>query len=595
MLAPLRSRSAAPRGLVVLGLAVLSVGASAGETFVVGGRAFEREGKSLFRVDAGARFAVLPDVVSVRLSDGKIAWDAFVASLGPDAGVLSELTPLRSNRLGILDLALAGHDPLLVVESLLATGRVEFADVNTLGSYSGTPNDPSFSTQWNLSNTGQSGGTVGADVKAPLAWDITGGDPSVVIAVIDSGTEYFHADLAPNMWKNAGEIAGNGLDDDANGFVDDVDGWDFDNNNNNPASGYFHGTAVAGVIVARGDNGLGIAGLAGGGDTGSACRAMALGIGEFGPNASVIDDAILYAIDNGARVITLSLSVPQSGAIDAALTAAHAAGLFIDCASGNNGASVGYPATHTDVMAVASTNRFDNVSGFSNPGPQVEVAAPGEDILMTNLGGGYTTSSGTSFAAPHVAALAGLLFSAVPALTNEDVRTILQVTAKDVDVAGVDNRSGSGRIDAFAALTFATGSTIGTTAPYGAGTAGTQGKVPKIESKGGAPQIGNGAFAAKVSDARGGKPAILVLGFGQAAYPFKGGTLLVEVALPYVTVTVTTSTILGSPFGVATVGLPIPADPLLIGGVIDLQWLVNDPQAPVGFSMSEGLEVTIGG
>ncbi|MCB9897481.1 MAG: S8 family serine peptidase [Planctomycetes bacterium] len=578
----------------LFGLLLVSA-ASAADPIVVGGRTYERDGATLWRLDGGQRFLVQPDVVSVRLAAGEKSFDALVASLGAAAGPLADLSVRRSNRLGVLDLDLAGHDPLDVTARLLATGRVEFAEPDTLGRYDGTPNDPGFPNQWNLKNTGQSGGTPGADVNAVAAWDLTGGDPSVVVAVIDSGTEYFHPDLAPNMWKNAGEVAGNGQDDDGNGFVDDVDGWDFANGNNDPSSGYFHGTAVAGVIVARGDDGLGIAGLAGGGDSGSACRVMPLGIGEFGPVASVIDDAIVYAIDNGARVITLSLSVPQSSAIDLALSQAYAAGLFIDCASGNNGASVGYPATHVDVMAVASSNRFDAVSSFSNPGPQVEVTAPGEDVYMTNLGGGYTTSSGTSFSAPHVGALAALVLSLNPLLTNVEVREILKASAHDIGAPGFDNASGFGRIDALAALQLADGGTIGSTALYGTGTAGTQGKTPLMIAKGGAPQIGNAAFAVKVDDARGSSIAHLVLGLDQAAYAFKGGTLLVEVALPYVTLDVMTSFTLGSPLGAATVPLAIPADALLVGIELDLQWLVSDPKAPVGLSMSQGLAVVIGG
>ena len=188
-----------------------------------------------------------------------------------------------------------------------------------------------------------------------------------------------------------------------------MDGWDFGNNNNNVNASNFHGTHVAGIVVGVGGNGKGIAGLAGGLGTPGA-RAMIVAVGDSGPVGSVIDDSILYAIDNGARLITLSLAVGQTSAIDDALDEAYFVhDLFIDCAAGNNGSSVTYPANQPQVMAIASTTHSDQKSSFSNPGPDLEVSAPGSDILSTQLGNSYGLSSGTSFAAPYVGALAALI------------------------------------------------------------------------------------------------------------------------------------------------------------------------------------------
>lgn len=554
---------------------------------------YEWRGSDLVMLEGANEWLVEMDVVTARLTGDVADFGDLLARVDDDAvaEMLSAWQPLRQNRLGFVDLKLPeGVDPRLAVALLEKTGLVDVAEVNALGAYSGVPNDSSFNQQWGLLNVGQSGGTPGADMNMPAAWDITGGSPDVVIAVLDSGTEHTHPDLAAAIWQNDDEIAGNGVDDDSNGFIDDTIGWDFDGGDNNPAGSFFHGTAVAGCAGAVGNNGIGIAGTGGGGDNGPGCRIMPINVGSFAPIGSILDDAILYAANNGADIITLSLQVPQSSAIDAAVDFAHdTVGCFVDCAAGNSGFSVSYPASLPKVMAVASSNRFDQKSGFSNPGPQVEVAAPGEDIFTTSTGNGYTTTSGTSFAAPHLAGVAGLLLAANPALTNTQIRQILRETAVDIGPAGFDNGTGDGRIDAAAALAIATGGVLGQVLPYGLGLPGINGLVPDAATGGGSPKVGNDGFEFRLTRAAPSSPATLVLGFGQAATPFKGGTLNVNLAGPFDLVTVTTS-----PTGRALIPAPIPDDDELAGIVFNVQWAIQDIDAIAGIALSQGLEITIG-
>ncbi len=542
-----------------------------------------------FRVVDGVPFA-LEDVVSARLAPG-VTLDQVAARVAGAGDALPALSLLRTSPRGVLDLQVPpGSDPVAVVLQLQATGLCEFAEVNALGRWLGIPNDPSFSQLWHLNNTGQSGGTPGADVDAPEAWEMTGGEPSVVIAVIDSGTEITHSDLSATVWVNPDEVPGNGVDDDANGLIDDVNGWDFESNNNNPNGGFFHGTSVAGVVAARGNNGIGIAGLAGGGSGGTGCRYLPICAGSFAPITSVLDDAVSYVAGEGVRAITLSLQVPDTAAVTDALDAAHAAGVFIDCASGNSAGAITYPATLASVMAVGSTNHNDQKSSFSNFGADLEVVAPGENIYMTTTGNGYASNSGTSFAAPHVGGLAGLLFSANPTLTNEQVRQIIKDTADDLGAAGFDTLTGWGRINAAAAVALAGGGTLGSVVAYGAGLPGGSGLVPLMGSTGGTPAVGNADFELTLRRAGAALTAFLPLALGEAALPFKGGTLLVEPAT-----LLAAPSALTSATGAAGITLGLPDDPLLEGLVFRGQWLVQDPGAVAGWALSAGAKVTVGG
>jgi len=437
--------------LFVALLATASVAQSPAESTYV------REPDGWVRIDDGLRYRIDPSVVTVRFADSIADLEAFrqaAAQAGVSSELFDSLTTLRTNRLGIHDLRVpAGADVLDVVAAIRATGLVEFCDETCLGTYVADPDDPQYPSQWNWKNTGQSGGTVDADVDADLAWDLERGDPSVTIAVIDSGTQISHPDLAANVWTNVDEIPNNGLDDDGNGYVDDVAGWDFDNDDNDPESGFFHGTFVAGMCCAVGNNGAQVIGLAGGFGPGEGCTVMAEGIGEFFPNGSVLDDAIVYAVDNGARIITLSLGVGFDNAIEAAIAYADANGVYIQNAAGNSGASgVGYPGTNPTVAAIGATTDTDVRASFSSIGPEVWVCAPGDDVTSLDLGGSTTVSSGTSFASPTVAGLAGLLISDTPTLSPDAVKEILRVTSEDKGPAGFDDEYGWGRINAHDAL-----------------------------------------------------------------------------------------------------------------------------------------------
>jgi subtilisin family serine protease len=551
---------------------------------------YERGDDGWLRHENGYTYRVDSGVITARFATPVEDVIGFLAALDGDA---AGLTVVRTNRLGATDLALApGADPLAAVAALRATGAVVWAEENTLGEYTVTPNDPNYSSQWNLNNSGQTGGTADADVDAPEAWEIEDGDPSVIVAVLDSGTDHTHPDLNGNIWDNAGEVL-NGVDDDGNGFVDDVMGWDFDGNDNDPNGSFFHGTAVASVIGAVGNNGSFITGLAGGASDGQGVSIMPCNVGSFSPIGSVLDDAIIYAADNGARVITMSLTVASSQAIDDACQYAwDTVGVFVDNAAGTSfGGSVGYPGSLPTVMAVASTDHNDLRSSFGSIGPEVEVSAPGTAVLMLNLGGGTTVSDGTSFASPHVAALAGLMFSANPGLTNNDVRSFIRSTADDVATPGYDTGTGDGRINAAAAVAaVAGGFTPGEVLPYGVGVAGGSGDVPVIGTLGGdAPSNGDADFAVTLRRAAPDASAWLVVGFDSASIPFKGGTLLVDVVNPFILHAVTTS---GT--GGAVDALPIPRDDDLIGLSAYTQWFVDDAGAAANLAMSVALELVIG-
>lgn len=336
---------------------------------------------------------------------------------------------------------------------------VEWAHPATVLSVQAVPNDPMYSSLWGMTK-----------VEAPAAWDLATG-AGIVVAVVDTGIDATHADLAANLWTNPGEISGNGIDDDANGFVDDVRGWNFVSNTNSPNDGHSHGTHVSGTVAAVGGNGVGVVGLA------RSAKIMVLkGLDDDGSGYdSDLAQCILYAADNGARVINMSWGGQgDSPLIEEALEYAHGLGVVLVAAAGNSSvdASQFIPAKYADVIAVSAFNSADAIAPFSNFGSKIDVAAPGVSILSTVPGGYYSSYNGTSMAAPHVTGLAALLLSQKPALTNEQVRQTLRASADDVGPAGVDTQAGYGRINARRALQLSSPPNLLVTAPIQFGVVG---------------------------------------------------------------------------------------------------------------------------
>ncbi len=329
--------------------------------------------------------------------------------------------------------AVACSLPKKAIKALEKNPAIAYIDKDYEVSIVENPNDPRLSELWGLDNTGQTGGTTDADIDAPEAWDIQTGSSDIVIAVIDTGVEYSHVDLSGNMWMNPGEIASNGVDDDGNGYVDDVYGWDFYNNDNNPMDDHSHGTHCAGTIAALGNNGIGVVGV------NWEAKVMALkflsasGSGDTSDAVAAIEYATMMKQVYNIPVIALSNSWGGGGfsqALEDAITAANSEGILFVAAAGNNYGSDNdvvpyYPACYDvpNVIAVAATDHNDNLASFSNIGAStVDLGAPGVNILSTVLSNGYGSKSGTSMATPHVSGVTGLIKAQFPGLTSSEIK-----------------------------------------------------------------------------------------------------------------------------------------------------------------------------
>lgn len=271
--------------------------------------------------------------------------------------------------------------------------EVEYAQPNYIYRTCLLPDDPSFSKLWGLNNTGQNvngtTGTADADMDGIEAWDVETGNPSVIVAVIDTGVDYNHPDLANNIWQNPGEIPGNSLDDDVNGYVDDVVGYDFQDGDNSPMDPFGHGTHVAGIIAAEGNNGTGITGV------GWNLKIMILRAGDSSGFflSSDLVEAINYGVENGARVINASWGGNSNDqAMRNAIENARTHGVLVVAAAGNSGRNIDsqpfYPASYilSNIVSVAATDQDDTLPSFSNFGAaSVDVGAPGTNVFSTNV------------------------------------------------------------------------------------------------------------------------------------------------------------------------------------------------------------------
>ena len=348
----------------------------------------------------------------------------------------------------------ATRNPWLLAQQALQSGLVAEAEPNYIRATQGlTPDDPNYVDQWET-----------PFLQMPDAWEIETGDPSIIMAIVDTGADLDHVDLEPNIWSNPGEVPDNGLDDDANGFVDDVHGWDFvdasslpgrgdfEDRDNDPSDETGHGTHVTGIAGARGNNGVGIAGVA------WYCTLMPVrsGFAIIGGGTFLQDDdsaaGIIYAADNGAHIINMSWGDQiNSFVIRDAVEYAYQKGCVLVAAAGNERSeAVLYPAALRQVISVSATDENDEHSYFANAGAGVDIAAPGSVVWSTHIDDRYRRESGTSMAAPHVVGAAALLLSKRPTLNSEDIRQILIATTDVLQES--DKLVGAGRLNVARAL-----------------------------------------------------------------------------------------------------------------------------------------------
>jgi subtilisin family serine protease len=337
---------------------------------------------------------------------------------------------------GTVLVRMPGAAPEDVDAWMAASADVAVVEPNLVRNVAATPDDPRFGELWGMNNTGQTGGVADADIDAPEAWSLTTGSRSVVVAVIDTGINPNHPDLAANMWVNPGEIAGNGLDDDGNGFIDDVRGWDFANGDNNPMDDHGHGTHVAGTIGAVGNNGVGVAGVNWQVSLLAVKFLNAQGRGTTDAELSALNYVTMLRQTYGVNIVASnnsygggSFSTVERNTIDAQTKA----GILFVAAAGNAGAnndgsSPNYPSSYDlpGIIAVAATNANDGLASFSSYGAtSVDLGAPGVQILSTRSTGGYTTMSGTSMATPHVAGAVALAAAYRPDATAQQIKAAI--------------------------------------------------------------------------------------------------------------------------------------------------------------------------
>ncbi len=433
----------------------------------------------------GAVTQVIVDEWVVRFDGAEAKTDPLTTSLLEYGFDNAEMRSLGGNGFGIITATGTDYESIVAWADLQSDVLyVEPNFVHTMGDMieSTSPNDSSFRWLWGMNNTGQTGGTADADIDAVEAWDLTTGSSNVVIAVIDTGVDYTHPDLAANMWTNLGEIAGDGIDNDGNGYIDDLHGYDFAYGDGDPMDGHSHGTHTAGTIGAVGNNGSGVAGV--NWDV-SIMAVKFLSDRGSGTTAGAIQ-AVNYVTrmkrDYDVNVVATNNSWGGGGYSSALADAIAASGqqeiLFI-AAAGNDGANNDagghYPSNYAydNVISVAATDHNDNLASFSNYGlTTVDLGAPGVSIYSTTRGGNYASYSGTSMATPHVAGVVGLLAAQNPQATTAEIKAAI-MNGGDV-ISALSGRTVTGRrLNAYNALQLignggdTTGPTVSSVSPSG--------------------------------------------------------------------------------------------------------------------------------
>lgn len=366
-------------------------------------------------------------------------------------------------------------DKIVVKSEYEKSNLFKFVELDHASKGNIVPNDPFFSeNQYYHLNNGYDGvvgveGKADADMDTDLAWDITTGNENVVLGVFDSGLRLDHEEFVGRVWVNEDEIPGNGIDDDNNGYIDDINGWDFVNDDNDPSDDNRHGTVVAGIAAATGNNGVGIAGMD------WKCKIMVLKVLDNNIDGLISDEieAIFYAVDNGIHIGNMSFGgLERLDSFQEAVEYAESKGVLLVAATGNEGEEIAqFPAAYSSVMAVGASHPDDTRvtvattrGNFgSNYGDHIDVLAPGSGIFSSRIvrSNAYGFFGGTSFSSPMVAGLACLIKGLDLTKTPQEIRAIIQNSAEDEigdpkeDTEGFDKFYGFGRINAHKALLLA--------------------------------------------------------------------------------------------------------------------------------------------
>lgn len=425
---------------------------------------FQPSNKSITVIEKG-NIKYLSNTIVVKFNqpvaasnDGRVvlpfSFENAVSSFGLRASkaLFSEKTNEANSELGriiVLEYD-SDADPYYVSSKVKNHSDIEWAEPKFVYEFSFIPNDPSYSSQFALSK-----------ISAALAWNITKGDTSVIIGIVDTGVDWDHPDLAANIWTNWNEIPNNGIDDDGNGFIDDIRGWDFGGLNGTPDNNPMedrpdHGTHVAGIASAVTNNGIGVASI---GFNSGLMPVKVTRDDLRGPNGPYIIfgyEGIVYAADNGAQVINCSwggggYSMLGQQVIDYAISIGS---LVVAAAGNSNSIEEFYPAAFRGVFSVASTTSNDTRSSFSNYGRYISVSAPGSNIYNTWQNNTYATLSGTSMASPLVAGLAALTAAHFPSYNPIQISEQIRVNSDNINSVNPNftDLLGYGRVNAHSTL-----------------------------------------------------------------------------------------------------------------------------------------------